>query len=364
MPAKVFISYSKERLVELTRDVASLLESAGYAAWWDTSLTPGEVFREVINRELDDADAVVVIWTPESVRSKWVVAEAGHADRRGVLITLRTKELDLRLIPKPYVEYQTDLVDNRDAILSAVRRIVGPAPSAPAQQDGNQSSEQVERRETERERQSHADKTFQKLDKQPTERPFEIVSAAKNRQTTRSSAIGAAVLLTMILSGIAVFILMRMNSQIAPEQIVTNELSDNMRKLVARSIYNIFVPCGKDDRRGQMYIILPLGFALTSAALFEGCQTSRASTFVTVVVEIINIDFASGVALVRKRDNTAPPLKIKFDIPEEGDNLTVLGYEKFTDGVVASRIVINRGEVNKKFIFVPMLESVFLGSPV
>jgi hypothetical protein len=124
MPPKIFISYSKEQ-PKPTRDVAALLESVGYEVWWDTNLTSGENFREVIDRELDAADAVIVIWTPQSVSSNWVIAEADRAHRRGILITLRTEDVEHWRISKPYGAYHTDLVDNRDAILAAVKRVAG-----------------------------------------------------------------------------------------------------------------------------------------------------------------------------------------------------------------------------------------------
>jgi formylglycine-generating enzyme required for sulfatase activity len=134
MPGKIFISYSKQQ-PEPTRDVAALLTSAGYAVWWDTNLTSGEIFREIIDRELNAADAVIVIWTHQSVSSKWVLAEADHADRTGKLITLRTKDVEPWRIAKPYNTYHTDVVDNYTAILAAVRRVAGPAPTGSNRQE-------------------------------------------------------------------------------------------------------------------------------------------------------------------------------------------------------------------------------------
>jgi TIR domain len=121
---RVFISYSKQH-PEPTRDIAAYLESQGYSVWWDTNLTSGEIFREVIDQELDAADAVIVIWTADSVDSDWVRSEAQHAVRQNKLIPLRTKDLDVWRIPKPYGELQTGIVDDREAILKAVRRVLG-----------------------------------------------------------------------------------------------------------------------------------------------------------------------------------------------------------------------------------------------
>ena len=124
MPGRIFISYSKAD-PEPTRELADFLTAQGYSVWWDTNLTSGEVFREVIDRELAAADAVIVIWTAHSVASNWVVSEADDAARRGKLITVRAQDLEPWRIPKPYNTYHTDLVDNRNAVLAAVRRVAG-----------------------------------------------------------------------------------------------------------------------------------------------------------------------------------------------------------------------------------------------
>jgi hypothetical protein len=139
---KIFISYSKND-PQPTRDVADFLKSKGYSVWWDTNLTAGEIFRDVIDRELDAADAVIVIWTPHSVASNWVLAEADHANRAKKLITLRTKDLDAWRIPKPYSTYHTDLFDNREAILAAVRRII-PAGLLDGAEESFQYDERLE----------------------------------------------------------------------------------------------------------------------------------------------------------------------------------------------------------------------------
>jgi formylglycine-generating enzyme required for sulfatase activity len=132
--ADIFISYSKQQ-PQPTRDVADFLTSEGYSVWWDTNLTAGEIFRDVINRQLDAAKAVIVIWAAHSVSSEWVIAEAEHADRQRKLIPLRTKDLDPRYIPKPYGTRHTDVVDNREAILKAVRRVVARAQPDSASAD-------------------------------------------------------------------------------------------------------------------------------------------------------------------------------------------------------------------------------------
>jgi cold shock CspA family protein len=124
MAHRIFISYSKQEAGPTT-ELASFLEAQGYSVWWDANLTSGERYRDVIDRELDLADAIIVIWTQKSITSNWVIAEAEHAERRGRLIPLRTPDVDLWKIPKPYNTFHTDLVDNRTAVLAAINRLIG-----------------------------------------------------------------------------------------------------------------------------------------------------------------------------------------------------------------------------------------------
>jgi hypothetical protein len=114
MPGLLFISYSKKD-PKPTKDLADFLTSQGYAVRWDTNLTSGEVFREVIDRELAEADAVIVIGTAESITSNWAIAEADDTARSRRLVTLRAADLEIWRIPKPYNTYQTDLVSDHEA---------------------------------------------------------------------------------------------------------------------------------------------------------------------------------------------------------------------------------------------------------
>jgi hypothetical protein len=81
----IFISYARtDRPV--ARAFAECLLEEGFNVWWDASLHSGETFDEVIEQRLRDAKAVVVLWSPRSVASRWVRAEATLADRRNKLI--------------------------------------------------------------------------------------------------------------------------------------------------------------------------------------------------------------------------------------------------------------------------------------
>ncbi len=128
--ADVFISYSKSRRAE-TVSLAAYLQGLGFSVWWDTDIVPGERFRDAINAELGRARAAIVIWTPASVKSDWVISEATRAHRRGILIGVHTKDVQLDDIPSPFDVRHTELVTDRAAIVSALARMgVTPAPGA------------------------------------------------------------------------------------------------------------------------------------------------------------------------------------------------------------------------------------------
>ena len=81
----VFISYSRQDRGTAER-LARVLEAYGWRVWWDYHLAPGESFRAAIRHALDEADAVVVLWSRHSVVSNFVLDEASVALRRGALL--------------------------------------------------------------------------------------------------------------------------------------------------------------------------------------------------------------------------------------------------------------------------------------
>jgi hypothetical protein len=85
MAHDVFISYAKgdhSRAAEL----ASVLETKGWSVWWDRDILPGRTFDDVIEEALSGARSVVVLWSAESVKSRWVRAEASAAAERDALV--------------------------------------------------------------------------------------------------------------------------------------------------------------------------------------------------------------------------------------------------------------------------------------
>ena len=81
----IFLSYSREDQAR-AKLFADAFAAAGLSVWWDTALTAGEAYDQVTERALKSAKAVVVLWSPRSVESRWVRAEATLADRNKTLV--------------------------------------------------------------------------------------------------------------------------------------------------------------------------------------------------------------------------------------------------------------------------------------
>lgn len=61
------------------------LQSLGLSVWWDAGLQVGDDYDEATEAALRAAQAVVVLWSPRSVSSRWVRSEATLALRAGTL---------------------------------------------------------------------------------------------------------------------------------------------------------------------------------------------------------------------------------------------------------------------------------------
>ncbi|MGH8155152.1 MAG: TIR domain-containing protein [Rhodanobacteraceae bacterium] len=86
--ADVFVSYARADKARVAPLVAAI-EAKGWSVWWDPEITPGQEFDDQIDAEIDAAKAVLVIWTPTSVASRWVRGEAREAADRGILVPVR-----------------------------------------------------------------------------------------------------------------------------------------------------------------------------------------------------------------------------------------------------------------------------------
>jgi len=87
MSRKLFISYSHEDK-SVARQVAKALSQHGYEVFWDTQIPTGMTFDTYIYHQLEQTDAVIVLWSKRSVDSDYVKEEAEYAKKNSVLVPL------------------------------------------------------------------------------------------------------------------------------------------------------------------------------------------------------------------------------------------------------------------------------------
>lgn len=83
--ARIFLSYARED-VETARKLAGVLTDAGQAVWWDRHVHGGANFGNEIDRELKNAQIVIVLWSQASIASAWVQDEAAEGRDSGRLV--------------------------------------------------------------------------------------------------------------------------------------------------------------------------------------------------------------------------------------------------------------------------------------
>ena len=96
---KVFLSYALDDKVA-AREIAKRLTEEGLDVWFDEwQIAPGDNLAKRIGRALDQADAMVVLVTPEAMKSKAVRGEIEYA-----LMTPRFEGTLIPVVLKPSEE--------------------------------------------------------------------------------------------------------------------------------------------------------------------------------------------------------------------------------------------------------------------
>lgn len=83
----IFLSYAHadQARIEL---LAEALKDAGFSLWWDDQLRSGSEFADEIETEIDEAQHVLVAWSANSVKSRWVRDEANEGAAQGKLVSI------------------------------------------------------------------------------------------------------------------------------------------------------------------------------------------------------------------------------------------------------------------------------------
>ena len=143
--ASVFLSYDRDDTAK-ARPIAVALEKAGHSVWWDRHIKGGAQYSKEIETALEAADAVVVLWSTNSVESAWVRDEAAAGRDSGRLVPVLIDGTDP---PLGFRQYQAiDLStfkgrgrsDGLDELLMSIAAL-GGQDSAPRQVSGPSSRE-------------------------------------------------------------------------------------------------------------------------------------------------------------------------------------------------------------------------------
>lgn len=106
--ADVFISYAHSN-VDYAERLADFLYKQNISAFWDPAIRIGEQWNSRLDKELNDAKCVVVLWSTASVDSEWVNKEAQRGSNRQILTPARIDDCVLR---REYDEYQLADIQN------------------------------------------------------------------------------------------------------------------------------------------------------------------------------------------------------------------------------------------------------------
>jgi len=100
--SEVFISYGRSTAKQ-AQAAAAALRALGYGVWLDEDLPGHRPYADVIQEQLEQAKAVVVIWSGEAVKSQWVRSEANRGRETGKLVQFT---IDRAPLPMPFDQVQ------------------------------------------------------------------------------------------------------------------------------------------------------------------------------------------------------------------------------------------------------------------
>jgi hypothetical protein len=128
---RVFVSYARENKAAV-RSLGADLGALGHDAWFDDKLLGGQDWWEEILQRIREADVLVFVLSPTSVRSNACLAELSYADRcRRRLLPVMVASTPLDELPAElghaqYVHYQPD--GNFRDLAAALTNMPAPPP--------------------------------------------------------------------------------------------------------------------------------------------------------------------------------------------------------------------------------------------
>ncbi|MEM9386027.1 MAG: SUMF1/EgtB/PvdO family nonheme iron enzyme [Pseudomonadota bacterium] len=136
-PHDIFISYARED-DGIADKLHKALKALGWSVFRDVTMLAGQRVDKVIDKELDSATCVVVLWSDAALQSDWVPAEASRALRAKKLVPVKLQDVttpvqhDLLNYTDLFGWTPTKQHDGYDVLVASVRALAGdPTPAAP-----------------------------------------------------------------------------------------------------------------------------------------------------------------------------------------------------------------------------------------
>jgi formylglycine-generating enzyme required for sulfatase activity len=131
--ADIFLSYAREDLAK-AKLLAAALEKQGWSVFWDrTSILAGQDFDDIIEKAIDAAKCMIVVWSETSKKSYYVRDEARKARDRNILVPILVEPVNPPLgfgsiHADNFAAWNGDTQsDEFNKLLRAVTRLVGSA---------------------------------------------------------------------------------------------------------------------------------------------------------------------------------------------------------------------------------------------
>jgi hypothetical protein len=116
----------------LAATLASDLEAQGFSAGYDHGLIGRQTAPEETARRIDDASAVIALWTRDSVANEGMRAGAATAQSLGKLISVRMSDIAVSKLPASLLEASVFLLVEHAKLYSALKEMIALHPPRPA----------------------------------------------------------------------------------------------------------------------------------------------------------------------------------------------------------------------------------------
>lgn len=128
---EIFVSYAHED-VAVAVSIADRLGKERWSVFWDREIPVGLTWDDIVEKALDAAKCVVVLWTSSSRDSEWVRIEANEGAERGILAPALLEEIKIplrfrRIQAANLIGWTPGAPDTPGviALLAAIRRCLG-----------------------------------------------------------------------------------------------------------------------------------------------------------------------------------------------------------------------------------------------